>query len=63
MTAPTLPPEVTDCIIDHCHSDREVLSTCGIVCKSWYPTSRYHLFAAVEISKNQGKGFHKVLRP
>jgi len=58
----SLPPEVTDCIIDHCHADRKSLSTCGMVCKSWYPASRYHLFSAVEISNNEGKGFHYLLQ-
>ncbi|KAL0565681.1 hypothetical protein V5O48_016341 [Marasmius crinis-equi] len=61
LSVPSLPPEITDYIIDHCHSDKDALSTCGMVSKSWYSASRYHLFSAVEVSQVEGKGFYDLL--
>jgi hypothetical protein len=40
-------PELQDRILDSLHDSKKDLSTCSIVCKSWLPTCRYHLFAEV----------------
>lgn len=40
-------PELYDRILDNLHDSREDLSVCSIVCKSWLPTCRFHLFAEV----------------
>ncbi|TDL19486.1 hypothetical protein BD410DRAFT_792102 [Rickenella mellea] len=42
-------PELTDVIIDYLHDDRRALGTCGLVCRSWLPSSRFHLFSTVQI--------------
>ena len=42
-TFPELPQELWDMVIDHLHDDKPALLTCRCVCRSWYPSSRYHL--------------------
>ncbi|KAF9266647.1 hypothetical protein L218DRAFT_956418 [Marasmius fiardii PR-910] len=49
LSSVVLPPEITDAILDYCHSDPRTLSTCALVCRAWYATSRYHLFSAVQL--------------
>jgi hypothetical protein len=39
-----LPPELIDMIIDLLHTDQAALTTCALVCRSWVPASRLHLF-------------------
>ncbi|KAF8218062.1 hypothetical protein K438DRAFT_1451511, partial [Mycena galopus ATCC 62051] len=41
------PPELEDALIDFCHEDHATLATCGLVCRDWLPTSRYHLFSSI----------------
>lgn len=43
-------PEIYDKIIDSFHSSKYSLSACSLVCKSWLPTCRYHLFFNVTLS-------------
>jgi hypothetical protein len=45
-----LPPEITDRIVDFLHSDSSALSACSLVCKSWLPGSRHHLFKRLVFS-------------
>jgi hypothetical protein len=40
-------PELQDRILDNLHDSKKDLSTCSIVCKSWLPTCRFHLFSEV----------------
>ncbi|KAK1219409.1 hypothetical protein PQX77_017881 [Marasmius sp. AFHP31] len=49
-TTPFLPPEITDSIIDYCHSDSRTLALCSLVCRAWYASTRYHLFPVVKLS-------------
>jgi hypothetical protein len=44
-----IPQEIIDQVIDHLYNDRETLRTCALVCRSWVPSSRYHLFGVVVI--------------
>jgi hypothetical protein len=44
-----LPPELIDAIIEQLHDDRAALATCALVCRSWVPASRHHLFSDVTI--------------
>jgi hypothetical protein len=39
-----LPPELIDIIIGLLHLNWHALATCALVCKSWVPASRRHLF-------------------
>ena len=40
-----------DVIIDHLHDDIQSLKACSLVCKTWTPSSRFHLFFAVTLSR------------
>lgn len=42
-----IPQEIIDQFIDHLHDDEGALRTCGLVCRAWVPSSRYHLFDIV----------------
>jgi hypothetical protein len=48
---PRLPPEMIDAIIDQLDADPEVLALCALVCRSWVPASRRHLFRMITITK------------
>jgi hypothetical protein len=56
---PTFPAELTDRIIDFLHSDKDALSSCSLVCKSWLPSSRYH--CSLCISSRNVDSFVKLL--
>lgn len=43
----TLPNEIQDRILDFLHDCKPTLLTCALVCRTWVPTSRYHLFSEV----------------
>ncbi|KAJ7484406.1 hypothetical protein FB451DRAFT_1232430 [Mycena latifolia] len=45
-----LPPELFDIIIGQARDDIHVLTTCGLVCRSWLASSRYHIFQAINVS-------------
>jgi hypothetical protein len=47
-----LSSELYDRIIDHLHSFKHSLFACSIVCRSWLPASRYHLFLDVNLTPN-----------
>ncbi|KAG6853548.1 hypothetical protein C0991_003339 [Blastosporella zonata] len=44
-----LPSELVDIVIDYLHADVSTLKACNLVCKSWQPRSRYHLFAYLHL--------------
>jgi hypothetical protein len=46
----SVPPELTDRVIDFLHSDKRTLLTCSLVCKDWVPASRYHYFRKLDIN-------------
>ncbi|KAH7928610.1 hypothetical protein BV22DRAFT_193926 [Leucogyrophana mollusca] len=56
-----IPPEITDHIIDHLHEDAEALGTCSLVCKSWLPASRYHLFSIISLHPWKKDSFLRLL--
>lgn len=51
----SFPGEIVDRFIDYLHDDRASLSQCGLVCREWTPSSRYHLFGylAIKLSDNE----------
>jgi hypothetical protein len=59
---PTFPSETFDEIIDHLHPDKAALATCALVCRSWLPSSRYHLFAEVNIVLENGDNVARFLQ-
>ncbi|EJF64777.1 hypothetical protein DICSQDRAFT_52376, partial [Dichomitus squalens LYAD-421 SS1] len=42
-----LPGELVDRIIDHLYNDASSLKATSLVCKTWLPRSRFHLFQGV----------------
>ncbi|KAI1787326.1 hypothetical protein LXA43DRAFT_1029574 [Ganoderma leucocontextum] len=46
----SLPPELTDRIIDHLYDDLDSLSACALVCSGWLPSARFHLFRHVTVT-------------
>ena len=48
MSSPYLLPELVDLIVDLLHDADDALKNCSLVCKSWIPHTRQHLFANVE---------------
>jgi hypothetical protein len=46
---PPIPQELSDMILDFLHNDVSALCNAGLVCKSWLPASRFHLFSKLEI--------------
>ena len=48
--SPMPPQELSDMIIDYLHDDKAALRSAGLVCKSWFPASRFHLFSDIKLS-------------
>ncbi|CAL1715558.1 unnamed protein product [Somion occarium] len=42
-------PELIDRVIDHLHSDKDVLTASSLVCREWLPRSRFHLFRSMQL--------------
>lgn len=64
MSCPRLPPELCDLVIGWLEGDGEILRACALVCRSWLPASRHHLFQAVYLfHETQYKLFtHRILQ-
>ncbi|KAF5377365.1 hypothetical protein D9757_008015 [Collybiopsis confluens] len=45
-SAPFLPPELTDYILDYCHDDKPTLSAGSLVSRSFNQSCRYHIFSS-----------------
>ena len=51
INMPPMPPqELSDMIIDCLHNDEAALRNAGLVCKSWFPESRFQLFSDIKLS-------------
>lgn len=50
MSDEKLCPELFDYIIDFLHDDEAALRACALVCRSWVPTSRIHLFHQLSLT-------------
>ncbi|KAF8880659.1 hypothetical protein BD779DRAFT_1548254 [Infundibulicybe gibba] len=44
-----LPSEIIDLVIDQLEGDRAALKFCSLVCRSWLPRTRHHLFSSLNI--------------
>lgn len=58
---PRLPPELCDIIIDFLHPNRTALASCSLVCKSWTPASRYHLWRSMHLTTPNISSFLSIL--
>jgi hypothetical protein len=47
-------PELTNRIIDQLADDTAALTTCGLVCRQWFPRTRVHLFCGVALQVGEG---------
>lgn len=61
MAIPALPQEIRDQVIDILHSEERTLAACYLVCSSWTPRSRLHLFHDVVISGQQLESVYQIL--
>ena len=59
---PVIPQELSDMILDFLHDDVATLCSAGLVCKSWVPTSRFHLFSEVLFSPWYGTHVFELMR-
>ncbi|KAF8055613.1 hypothetical protein FPV67DRAFT_808910 [Lyophyllum atratum] len=62
MSTITIPSELSDRVIDHCHDDKATLRSCSIVCKDWVAASRYHLFSSVVLKRRHLLRFLDLLQ-
>ncbi|GBE78237.1 hypothetical protein SCP_0111200 [Sparassis crispa] len=46
---PTVPPELSDYIVDFLHNDYPSLKACCLASRDWLATARYHLFESVTL--------------
>ncbi|KAJ7749195.1 hypothetical protein B0H16DRAFT_1888251 [Mycena metata] len=58
MTAPTIPIELQERILDHLRGDIPTLKSCSFVCQAWTPNTRSHLFRRFRALPDPG-AFHK----
>lgn len=55
------PSETTDSIIDHLYYDKQSLFACSLTCRTWLPSSRYHLFSKVILHPKNIESFSEIL--
>ncbi|KAJ7737720.1 hypothetical protein B0H16DRAFT_1891564 [Mycena metata] len=58
MTAPTIPIELQERILNHLRGDIPTLKSCSFVCQAWTPNTRSHLFRRFKALHDPG-AFHK----
>ncbi|PBK79982.1 hypothetical protein ARMGADRAFT_95291 [Armillaria gallica] len=63
-----LAAELIDTIIDYVasanryhHMTRSLLSSCSLVCRTWLPRSRYHLFKSITLSSDNHPSFMRLI--
>lgn len=61
----TIPPQITDCIIDQAQDDILTLFSCSLVCHNFLPRARFHSFRNITIghpsSSNSPQRFLRLL--
>ncbi|KZS99554.1 uncharacterized protein LAESUDRAFT_616257, partial [Laetiporus sulphureus 93-53] len=59
---PQLPIEVWENVIDHLWDKQWTLLECHLVCRAWYPRSRFHLHRSIWFVSSKGvKAYAKAL--
>ncbi|KZT01633.1 uncharacterized protein LAESUDRAFT_457146 [Laetiporus sulphureus 93-53] len=62
-TVPQLPIEVWENVIDYLWDDDSTLRRCVLVCRAWYPPSRFHFYTRITIRSVRGvKAYAKMLK-
>lgn len=57
----SLANEVVDIIIDFLHDDKPSLRTCSLTCKTFLPSTRYHLFSDITFTSENIESFVTLL--
>ncbi|KAJ7143760.1 hypothetical protein C8R44DRAFT_139700 [Mycena epipterygia] len=65
--SPKLPPELLDLVLEEFHptnyrDERLAIAHCGLVCKSWLPSSRYRLFSRIYLNDYVLEPFLRVVK-
>lgn len=60
-SAPRVPPELSDRIIDYLHDDVRALSACGLVCREWLPRARFNRFQNTTVDVTACAALLKIL--
>lgn len=45
-----IPVEICEMIIDHLRDEKAALRNCSLVCKTWLPSARFHIFQKLELA-------------
>lgn len=63
--AQNLPQEIVDLVLSEfktsVYSERRNIAECGLVCKNWLPSSRYRLFAEVDLNDRSMQPFIRIV--
>lgn len=63
MQCARLPNELWDRSIDHLWANPRALRACSLTCRDWVPSSRYHLFGAIDLrSEDDLRLFQRLLK-
>jgi hypothetical protein len=58
---PAILQELSDVILDFLHNDVAALCSAGLVCRSWLPASRFHLFSEIDLVNHVRAGAPNIL--
>jgi hypothetical protein len=58
----SIPNETQDRILDFLHDSKPALKACALVCKTWLPTSRYHLVHAIKLTPDTVDYIMKIFK-
>jgi hypothetical protein len=61
-TKPALPNEIQDRILDFLYDSKPTLKACSLVCKTWVPTTRYHLFSKITLRGRDARSREALLK-
>lgn len=60
-SAPRVPPELSDHIIDYLHADARALSACSLTCRDWLPRVRFNRFSSLAVDAISCQGLLRLL--
>ncbi|KAJ7580964.1 hypothetical protein C8J56DRAFT_961221 [Mycena floridula] len=58
-----LAQEIIDIIIDFGHENPGFLANCSLVCRSWVPSARHHLFETISLREYSDHGWRAIIEP
>ncbi|KAF8877360.1 hypothetical protein BD779DRAFT_1677352 [Infundibulicybe gibba] len=60
---PPFPSEIVDLVIDQLEQDKTTLEVCSLVCRSWLPRARHHLFSTFDIHTKSASAIDLLTSP